>query len=230
MKIHVVWMVLPALLLTGAFVDRTMERQRHRAELARLDEKLVALTRVTDELEARVDALGMAERHLELRMVGQAGAATRGGTPVAPPPPSPASTAATSNRTPDEPAPDEGTSALPSPDPATLVRTLDQAFATEALDAPWSAATDSAMRGRLATLTNGHSALRSLECRSSMCRLEVVHDDAQQSSEFAQHAFTGEGAPLWVGTYVQTRLATPDGKQATVAYLVREGRELPRLE
>ncbi|HEX2568047.1 MAG TPA: hypothetical protein VH877_00725, partial [Polyangia bacterium] len=227
MKIHVLWMVLPALLLGGAWVDRAMTRERHRAELARRDGELGALVRARDELEARVAVLELTRRHLEVRLENRAGVVTRGGTPVAPPSPSPAVAA---SGAPEGPAAGEAAKAPAAPEPAAVVQALDRAFAAEPLDASWSAATDSAMRGRLATLTTGRSSVRSLECRSSLCRLEVVHDDAAQSSAFTERAFAGAEAPLWIGTYVQTRVATPDGKEATVAYLVRGGRELPRLE
>ncbi|HEX2572083.1 MAG TPA: hypothetical protein VH877_21240, partial [Polyangia bacterium] len=141
MKIHVLWMVLPALLLGGAWVDRAMTRERHRVELARRDGELGTLVRARDELEARVVVLELTKRHLEVRLENRAGAVTRGGAPVAPPSPSPAVAASGATG---EPAADEVAKAPAAPAPAAVVQALDRAFAAEPLDASWSAATDSA--------------------------------------------------------------------------------------
>ena len=67
-----------------------------------------------------------------------------------------------------------------------------------------------------------------IDCRSTLCRLEVAHDDPQAEAYF-QGLFSG----LISNSLVQSALIhtdQSDGWNSTVIYLTREGYELPEEE
>jgi hypothetical protein len=74
----------------------------------------------------------------------------------------------------------------------------------------------------------GHGGrLAALACRSSMCRVEVAHDDREAQEAFLERLtytapFDSEG--------LIRRTTGGDGTQRTVVYFARAGRRLPRLD
>ena len=68
---------------------------------------------------------------------------------------------------------------------------------------------------------SGHSEIGEVDCRSTMCRLEVLHNDTSGRQRFAEFGF----GPLRYGAYVYP---TEDG-QKTIAYVGMPNHSLPRF-
>jgi hypothetical protein len=115
---------------------------------------------------------------------------------------------------------------------AANVASVEQAFTAEPTDAGWATATRGALVDHLNAVSRmSASALGAIDCRSSICRVEVVHHDAEGARQFAAKAFTDPSERAWNGPVV---IATPelraDGSVAMVMYLGREGAELVKLQ
>ncbi|MCP3061089.1 hypothetical protein LXT21_20105 [Myxococcus sp. K38C18041901] len=75
------------------------------------------------------------------------------------------------------------------------------------------------------------SHLRSIECRTRLCRIETEHADSEQSLSFMQKAFMSVERQVWNGAFVSVRgEPSVNGKISTVTYLAREGVDLPMEE
>jgi len=105
---------------------------------------------------------------------------------------------------------------------------VEGAFATEPTNEPWAGSTRVALRDRLTAISrSAGSALHDIDCRSSICRVEVVYRDADASRQFNEKAFTDPTDRAWDGPVVITPPQTnSDGSLATVMYLGREGTSL----
>ncbi len=97
-----------------------------------------------------------------------------------------------------------------------------EAYSDEAVDAAWSArATDklgAAVRNRLA----GGSRLTSLECRTTMCQLKIVHADPRAHGQFLMDGFTD-----WPGSVFVAGEEEDRGGLAVTLIAAREGTEPP---
>jgi hypothetical protein len=104
------------------------------------------------------------------------------------------------------------------------VTELDRQFATEAVDPAWKVREELARR--VAEILPGSSRLRSLECRSTMCRVETAHADDRSYREFsAQFTLPADGVPVWngPGIFKITHAPEREGDELdAVALLARE--------
>jgi len=107
---------------------------------------------------------------------------------------------------------------------------VEAAFAAEPVNDAWAASTRLALQDRLASLARPlASSLREIDCRASICRVEVVHRNADTSRQFADEAFTDPEAQAWNGpAFLLPPQPAPDGRLAVVMYLGREGTSLLR--
>lgn len=104
-------------------------------------------------------------------------------------------------------------------------------FAREATDAAWAAQARSRLEAQLPRVTPAGSHVRSLECRTSLCRLELVHDNRAAYRELVERAFLDTSHHIGEGPAFSAQLdTTSDGRLITVAYLGRRGQPLPQLE
>lgn len=111
-------------------------------------------------------------------------------------------------------------------DPATLRTHLDASFDRQADDPSWSAAARGMVEAKLASAMPPSSVLKSVECRESMCRIEMVYDDLTQYHAFVKQ-MTPDALP-WNGTLFATPRGDPSSGPITfVAFLSREGQQLP---
>jgi hypothetical protein len=114
------------------------------------------------------------------------------------------------------PAPEE-------PTPDEVVARLDARFFGEGVDPAWSR--DATPRAeRLGGLLPRGARVVSLECRSSMCRLEMSHPDLESFQGFLRDGLLGE-ANTWDGAFMATLKSAPGrpGGVEAVAYLARSG-------
>jgi hypothetical protein len=78
---------------------------------------------------------------------------------------------------------------------------LDHHFASEAIDETWTAREELARK--LPEVLPRTSHVRSLECRSTMCRLETSHADEQSYREFmGRFTLQVDRPPIWTGPAV----------------------------
>jgi hypothetical protein len=105
-------------------------------------------------------------------------------------------------------------------------------FVAEPVDDSWAMPTRLALRDRLTSLSrSSSSSLRNIDCRSSICRVEVVHKDADASRQFTEKIFTDPDERPWNGPGIITPpRSNPDGSLAVVMYLGREGTSLLKQE
>jgi hypothetical protein len=102
---------------------------------------------------------------------------------------------------------------------------VESAFAGESRDHAWNPR--AALDAKIGEVLPKGSALRSLECKRSMCRMETVHRSAENYRNFAKSftALREDGPPLWTGPTFFHRLHQSSGAGeplVSVAYLGRE--------
>jgi hypothetical protein len=106
---------------------------------------------------------------------------------------------------------------------------MEAAFVSEPTDASWSRDARRTMENGVAAHLPEGSRITSVDCRSTLCRVEMTHDNYRRAKEFANGAFASpEGRP-WNGAYTSGPVAKDErtGQITFVAYLTREGAELP---
>lgn len=107
------------------------------------------------------------------------------------------------------------------------VRTAEQyaaRFASEAKDATWAPAAEHLARVRLQDVLRDGSILHSVECKTSMCRIESEHKSETIHQAFLRAAFVDAPRP-WNGALF---IAPSEGQQAMrVLFIWREGYDPP---
>jgi hypothetical protein len=105
---------------------------------------------------------------------------------------------------------------------------LEAAFVAERSSSDWTREAQSTAQRKLAAMPSLSSSVRSVECRSSMCRIETVHQDAKSYRQFVETAFLNPETKLWNGGFFATLAGDhQDGSLAVVSYLARDGEGLP---
>jgi uncharacterized protein YfiM (DUF2279 family) len=108
--------------------------------------------------------------------------------------------------------------------------TVADAFDAELSDPRWQAAAD--LRPKLTAALPAGSVLRSLDCRTSMCRVETTHANHETYRAFTEHfSPTATRASVWSGAgyfHVTHAPERPGDALAAVVYLGRES--LPTAE
>jgi hypothetical protein len=94
-------------------------------------------------------------------------------------------------------------------------------FVGEAADPRWNPARD--LTTKVTAVLPAGSSLRSLECRSSMCRMETTHVSSDDYVAFTRTFALTAGPPIWSGPVVfQMTPARAGGEVTAVAFLGRE--------
>ncbi|WP_437669358.1 hypothetical protein [Sorangium sp. So ce131] len=214
-----IWQGAFAAAAIGAATMFVLERGRQQEEIARMRDDMGALSRDLDEARSEA-ASAAAVRRLARRIE-----AAERTSPA--PPPAPEERAAAPTQPGDEPegpaAAEQRTATM-----AEVSERLQDVFAGEGIDAQWTAAARETARDKLSAALPDSSSLRSLECRSSMCRIETEHADLEQFQRFVQGAFMDPQKKPWNGGFFAMPVSDPsDGKVVVVSYLAREGEPLP---
>ncbi|AFE04510.1 dihydrolipoamide acetyltransferase [Corallococcus coralloides DSM 2259] len=176
-------------------------------------------------LKAQVRELEASVAHSE-RLAREAHVAARAqgprlDTPMAPAP------ASVAMRPPDAGLATEGMAAPPpEPTPDEAVARMDARFFGEGVDTAWSH--DATRRAeRLGEALPQGARIVSLECRSSMCRLQMSHPSQDAFQKFLREGLIDD-ANAWEGPFMAALTGTPGrpGEVEAVAYLARAGVEL----
>lgn len=122
------------------------------------------------------------------------------------------------------------------PEPAdvsfgTQQAAIEERFRGEAYDRTWSADARQRATKHLSTNLPPGSRLGVVECRQSLCRVEATHADLAAHQAFLRAAFMSpslgwDGASMALLDEARSR----DGIVLTIAYLAREGNDLPTGE
>jgi hypothetical protein len=117
----------------------------------------------------------------------------------------------------------------PIEDFALVHDTLEQKFGSQASDAAWAMEARSSMEAKLAHLPSA-SRLRSVECRSTLCRIETIHDRYSDAWDFTRRFASLDQRP-WNGGFSTGPISEDpqSGAVTYVTYLVREGTEMPAI-
>jgi hypothetical protein len=104
----------------------------------------------------------------------------------------------------------------------------EAALQQESADGVWSIQAAEALREALASEALSGTAVQDIDCRSTLCRLQVVHDNREQQALF-EHGFSFKVGQLLPRMMMHSEEQT-DGTISATMYLAREGNELPRSD
>ena len=115
-------------------------------------------------------------------------------------------------------------------DPKATQTLIERRFSTEPVDEVWAAPVRLALADRLAVAARASaSAVGNVECRTSVCRVDVVHRDAEASLRFADVPLAAPGEPsAFDSVFVTPPEPAPQGGFAVTMYMARDGAALVR--
>jgi hypothetical protein len=122
-----------------------------------------------------------------------------------------------------DPVPSDGHSA----DRKELQDRYANAFSTEPVDSAWARDRAGVLSTRIKVVLPNSSVLKSIECHSTTCRLETVHDNIESFNAFVEGAFTNRDTRLTTGASFSKLQKDGAGKLTIVTYLASEGGDLP---
>ena len=101
-----------------------------------------------------------------------------------------------------------------------LIAQTEATFQAEARDPKWSQETSATFRAALMESSLLRAAFQNLDCRSSMCRVEMLDDRSPEFMTQLQNLIlrVGPALPTMRGEHV----TKPDGSKATIYYLSKE--------
>jgi hypothetical protein len=110
-----------------------------------------------------------------------------------------------------------------------LLDHYDVAFATENVDSEWAARARGIAEERLNADLPPGSSVRSIDCRTSMCRIESSHADRDSYTQFARQSFQDPGTSIWnCGSFstIVNDDSQPGSPIMVVSYVSRDGTNL----
>jgi hypothetical protein len=115
------------------------------------------------------------------------------------------------------------------PAPFNLRAHLDGAFLAQQPDPAWTASASRLVEARIGAALPPGSALRGVECRASLCKIESDHPDLPHYQQFFQRGFIDADTRAWNGAVTTVELAEAgDGTIHAISFLAREGTALPQ--
>ncbi len=100
-------------------------------------------------------------------------------------------------------------------------------FYSEPSDPDWGKSTAAQLQDQLSSIAPAGSTIREVDCRSTLCRVEASHPNAQSYQDFVQSTYFGASFS-WEGPMMITVLhKQDDGEIESVAYLARKGAPAP---
>ncbi|WP_437571573.1 hypothetical protein [Sorangium sp. So ce542] len=111
----------------------------------------------------------------------------------------------------------------------TAERVLEETsrqFDAEPIDPRWAGDARADVERAIEPLLSASVNVRSVSCKTSMCRLEAVHEDMDGYSAFMDQVLRSE---ICRNCFVTKTGEEQDGSLAMTLFLAREGRALPRV-
>jgi hypothetical protein len=106
-----------------------------------------------------------------------------------------------------------------------LMAAKESAFQQEPLDGQWAPQTSSSLREAMSNNPAMRDAVRTIECRSSTCRVEITDSEQVRSSKSLDNLITQVGGSLPQVTYNQ--IDEGNGESAMVMYMSRVAEQPP---
>jgi len=98
----------------------------------------------------------------------------------------------------------------------------------ENIDSQWSEKAKTEIENTFASDELASAAVTEIECRSTLCRIEVAHDEPQSLSEF--DVLLPQKLAHILPQTTMDRVELEDGSTQTIVYLSRDGFDFPKLE
>jgi hypothetical protein len=108
------------------------------------------------------------------------------------------------------------------------MQAYEASLRAESIDAAWSNEAVDALKEAFTSQELSATGLQDIECRATLCRIEVVHADEEKRREF-ERTFVEKVAPVLPSAVMHTE-EHEDGSSATTVYLARQGHQLPRVQ
>jgi len=111
-------------------------------------------------------------------------------------------------------------------------KTLEALVQAEAADPSWADRARSMAENSLAAHLPEGSRLGAIDCRTSVCRIESIHDGQRRADEFIHKALGEPAARPWNGGFAVGPIAEDPatGRVTTLLFLMRESKDLPPME
>lgn len=211
--------------LAGGMGWQRKARHDLEAEVTTLREERARLTEDLGTLREERATLAARGRYLEQRLRELPADLAAARVRCADVPPVPAQKAGGAAEVPAEPRPasSEEAAETEAPTPAAL----GERFAAEPVDPRWAAEATARARAALVPLLEGiegeaHAELQALDCRSSLCRVEIWQKETEASSEAAGQALLHPATRIWSGPVVTATSRDEQGQLVTIAFLGRD--------
>jgi len=109
---------------------------------------------------------------------------------------------------------------------------MEAAFVGEVADPSWARDAHKTVATAFTNELPDGSRIKSIDCRSTLCRIETIHDNHERATEFIGRVVADPAKRPWNGSFAAGPIAeNPAGGLVTlVTYLMREGAELPHEE
>jgi len=107
---------------------------------------------------------------------------------------------------------------------------LEAAFAQELHEGAWSIDAQRTAEASLSATLPPRTAIKSIDCHSTLCRIETIHDGYQDAKVFVSH-LVEPGQRPWNGAFYTGPIARDSGTGVVtfVTYLAREGAAMPTI-
>jgi hypothetical protein len=106
----------------------------------------------------------------------------------------------------------------------------EMSFIGEYADAAWSQKARGLASERLKATLPDSSAVRSIDCRTSMCRIETSHADLEHYRQFVQKSFMDPESSIWNAATYSSITDDSSGNLVVVSYVSRDGQPLPPMD
>lgn len=107
---------------------------------------------------------------------------------------------------------------------------MDAALSREIAHPSWSAKTQQATQEKISAIMPKDSAILAVDCRTSLCRVEMSHQSVDDYKNFVHGAYMNPATNVWNGPTFSTLLeGSEGGPVVAVSFLVREGQSMPQM-
>lgn len=105
---------------------------------------------------------------------------------------------------------------------------INNAFQTQDTDEQWSSGVTDSITAVFSDKGFTNTALSQVQCRSTLCIVEVEHSDSSAAEEFTMHFQEQLGNQLPQTSYASSQ--NDDGSVTVTMYMARDGYEFPQVE
>jgi hypothetical protein len=114
-----------------------------------------------------------------------------------------------------------------APEPEDQVAHVDTLYAAQPVDRNWAAVAVRKLDDGLRRYFGERSRMMQVDCRTSLCKVSVSHQDIAVQMAFVKQAFSV--SDYWPGARMAWRRQNPDGTVTSELYFVKDGEPLPQL-